>query len=142
MTMADTNEPDLDLNDAAAWRQALEVARRRRIPIVCSGKRTHGRITLCVVEVSEDGDVLEVNSRDAAFAGGLTDDGATVANRAVVPAASCREDHNGVARWRFTCAHPRCSIDRPMRDENLRRVIAALVSLDTPTPLDVSLLPR
>lgn len=125
------------LDDPAAWAEALKRSRWSRVTVVCSDKGQHGQLDLQAFDVTEDGDIIEVTARDQAFRGGTTDDGATVANRAVVPVISDREVFEGHVKYRFLCSV--CGRDTALAEGRLRAALVVLATTKRKT-LDISLL--
>ncbi len=105
------------------------------ITIVCTDRNTHNPRTLSVLRLREDGQLEEKRNRvgqvphrpDGARPGPNGEPiRVTYARRGILPANVNREEHNGRAKWRFTC--PTCHEWPPIGGERMRQLYDAAVA--------------
>lgn len=114
----------------------------RKFQVVCTGRGTHGQISWPELTLTEDGNIVEKRYRSAPVPTEIRgktvhvegDSKPAVVSRKMPVEATQHRSEAGTWRWRC----PRCGIDRPLLDENLRRWMRATQS----DMLDISHLPR
>jgi hypothetical protein len=107
------------------------------LPIVCTDRGQHGRVTIAELDRASDGQLTHRSSytKRAPWVRGAESDGTAVTDRVVMPAENPRDDYEGLERWRFKCK--RCRRDVILPPDKLH------AAFDAPRvmAIDISLIP-